>query len=302
MEAMEYKDYYKMLEVPRTATPDEIKKAYRRLARKYHPDVSQLSDAEERFKEINEAYEVLGDPQKRQEYEQLGKHWKSGQEFRPPPGWRPQNSGRPGGGFEFSEFFENLFGGARRRSTGATGAGSPWTGTEKPEDLVVETELSLEQAIAGTEVTFEQAGTVQRFRIPPGAQDGTRLRVRGKGTVSPVRGTRGDIVIEIRIRPDSRYRLEGRDLHRDIPITPWEAALGASIEVPTPTGMIKLKVPSGSQSGKIMRLKGKGLPGKNPGDLLLHLLIAIPPLEEARDWYEKMARESQFQPRAGLKN
>jgi curved DNA-binding protein len=292
---MEFKDYYKILGVPRTASQEEIKKAYRRLARKFHPDVSKQSDAEERFKEVNEANEVLADPQKRADYDQLGSNWRSGQQFRPPPGWQPHRQKAGEAGVEFSDFFENLFG-ARRRAAGHSG----W-GKGKPADIGVQAEISLEQAISGTEVMVNIGGNAQRVRIPPGAQDGTRLRVRGRGAESAFGGESGDIVLEIRVRQDERYRLEGRDLHRDIPIAPWEAAMGATIEVPTPSGMVKLKIPAGSRSGRTMRLKGRGLPGKTPGDLMLRLMIETPPLEDARDWYEKMAQESSFKPRAGLK-
>lgn len=292
---MEYKDYYKILGVPRAATQEEIKKAYRRLARKFHPDVSKQSDAEAKFKEINEANEVLSDPNKRAEYDQLGSNWRSGQKFRPPPGWQPRRPGPGEQGFEFSDFFDSLFG-ARRRAAGTSG----W-GRGKPSDVAVQAQISLDQAIAGTEVVVNLGGNTQRIRIPPGAHDGTRLRVRGKGAESAFGGESGDIVLEIRVRPDDRYRLEGRDLHRDIPITPWEAAMGATIEVPTPSGMVNLKIPAGSRSGRTMRLKGRGLPGKTPGDLMLRLMIETPPLEDAQDWYEKMARESSFKPRTGLK-
>lgn len=295
---MEYKDYYKTLGVGRSATQDEIKKAYRRLAREFHPDVSQHADAEARFKEINEANEVLGDPEKRKQYDHLGSQWSAGQNFRPPPGWQ-QKSGEEwttGASFEgFSDFFESLFGGRadRQRRTTTTG--------RRMADMTGVAEISLEQAIHGTEVQVSTAkGPAQRVRIPPGASDGSRLRVRGKGAQHPADGAPGDLILEIRIRPDERYRVEGRDLHRDLPITPWEAALGATIAAPTPTGFVHLKIPPDSPSGKVMRLKGRGLPGKEPGDLYLRLMIAVPSVEEAGDWYRKMAKSSTFAPREGL--
>lgn len=293
---MEFKDYYRILGVPRSASQDDVKKAYRRLARRYHPDVSTQPDAEARFKEVNEAHEVLGDPERRSAYDRLGANWRAGQEFRPPPGWTGRaRAGTAGGqGFEgFSDFFESLFGGragSRRHSAGMRGA-----------DRAVVAEITLDQALHGTEVAVNGgSGETRRVRIPPGAHDGTRLRVRGQGEPGTGAGTPGDLLLEIRVRPDPRYRLEGRDLHRDMPITPWEAALGATIEAPTPQGMVRLRVPAGTQSGKVMRLKGRGLPGKTPGDLYLRLMIEVPPAEEAGQWYEEMAKSSGFRPRARL--
>jgi curved DNA-binding protein len=296
---MEFKDYYRILGVPRSASQDDIKKAYRRLARKYHPDVSSQPDAEVRFKEINEANEVLGDPERRSAYDRLGANWRAGQEFRPPPGWAGRAAGGPGGGpgFDgFSDFFESLFGGrpgARRRGPGVQMRGADRTGIA---------EITLDQALHGTEVTVDgRAGDARRVRTPPGAHNGTRLRVRGEGEPGAGPGTHGDLLLEIRVRPDPRYRLDGRDLHRDMPITPWEAALGATIEVPTPQGMVRIRIPPGTQSGKIMRLKGRGLPGKTSGDLYLRLMIEVPPAEEAGQWYEEMAKTSGFRPRARLR-
>jgi len=296
---MEFKDYYRILGVPRSASQDDIKKAYRRLARKYHPDVSSQPDAETRFKEINEANEVLGDPERRSAYDRLGANWRAGQEFRPPPGWAGRAAGGSGGGqgFDgFSDFFESLFGGragARRRGAGFQMRGADRTGVA---------EITLDQALHGTEVTVNGgSGESRRVRIPPGAHNGTRLRVRGQGESGAGSGTPGDLLLEIRVRPDPRYRLEGRDLHRDMPITPWEAALGATIEAPTPQGMVRLRIPPGTQSGKVMRLKGRGLPGKTPGDLYLRLMIEVPPAEEAGSWYEEMAKTSGFRPRARLR-
>ncbi|TVP76865.1 DnaJ C-terminal domain-containing protein [Thioalkalivibrio sp.] len=296
---MEFKDYYRILGVPRSASQDDIKKAYRRLARKYHPDVSSQADAEARFKEINEANEVLCDAEKRSAYDRLGANWRAGQEFRPPPGWAGNGGGRHAGGqgFDgFSDFFESLFGaraGGRRRSPGFQMRGA---------DRSAIAEITLDQALQGTEVTVNGgSGGSQRVRIPPGAHNGTRLRVRGQGDPGAGAGAAGDLLLEIRVRPDPRYRLEGRDLHRDLPITPWEAALGATIEAPTPQGPVHLKVPAGTQSGKVMRLKGRGLPGKTPGDLFLRLMIEVPPVDEAGQWYQEMAKNSGFRPRARLR-
>ncbi|AKJ93868.1 cytochrome C biogenesis protein [Thioalkalivibrio versutus] len=299
---MEYKDYYKILGVSRDASQDEIKKSYRKLARKYHPDVSKDPDAETRIKEVNEAYEALGDAEKRKAYDQLGSNWRQGQDFRPPPGWdgRAQYGGARGGADAggFSDFFDSIFGGGgmgggRRRG----GAGFNMRGADREGRV----DISLDQALKGTEVSVQDAeGRVQRVRIPAGAKDGSRLRVRGQGDPGVGSGGAGDLLLEIRVKPDNRYTLDGRNLYRDIPITPWEAALGATIEVPTPHGWVNLKVPAGTQSGKQMRLKGKGLPGKPPGDLYLKLLVQVPPEDEAGDWYRKMAKESSFAPRANL--
>ncbi|TVP89812.1 MAG: J domain-containing protein [Thioalkalivibrio sp.] len=295
---MEFKDYYRILGVSRSASQDDIKKAYRRLARKYHPDVSAQSDAETRFKEINEAHEVLGNPERRSAYDRLGANWRAGQEFRPPPGWAGR--GAPGGGGQgfdgFSDFFDSLFGGragGRRRGAGVRMRGADRTGVA---------EITLDQALHGTEVTVNGAsGGSRRVRIPPGAHNGTRLRVRGQGEPGAGSGTPGDLLLEIRVRPDQRYRLEGRDLHRDLPITPWEAALGSAIDAPTPQGMVRLRIPPGTQSGRVMRLKGRGLPGKTPGDLYLRLMIEVPSAEEAGQWYEEMAKTSGFRPRSRLR-
>ncbi len=307
---MEYKDYYKILGVDRNASQDDIKKAYRKLARKYHPDVSDDPEAETRIKEVNEAYEALGDPEKRKAYDQLGANWRQGQDFRPPPGWdgwtgagagagaggRARGAGPGAGGADFggfSDFFESIFGG------GGMGGGGRRRGFDvRGADREGVVEVSLEQAMHGAELSVtDPRGRPQRVRIPAGAKDGSRVRVRGQGDPGVGNGAPGDLLLEIRIKPDPNYRVEGRDLYRDIPITPWEAALGATIEAPTPHGAVNLKVPKGSQSGKQVRLKGKGLPGKTPGDLYLRLMIHVPPEDEAGDWYEKMAESSSFNPR-----
>lgn len=307
---MEYKDYYKILGVDRNASQDDIKKAYRKLARKYHPDVSKDPQAETRIKEVNEAYEALGDPEKRKAYDQLGANWRQGQDFRPPPGWdgwtgagaggRARGAGPGAGGADFggfSDFFESIFGGGM--GGGGMGGGGRRRGFDvRGADREGVVEISLEQAMHGDELAInDPTGRQQRVRIPAGAKDGSRLRVRGQGDPGMGNGAPGDLLLEIRIKPDPNYRVEGRDLYRDIPITPWEAALGATIEVPTPHGPVNLKVPKGSQSGKQVRLKGKGLPGKTPGDLYLRLMIHVPPEDEAGDWYEKMAESSSFNPR-----
>jgi curved DNA-binding protein len=312
---VQYRDYYRILGITRGAGPEEIKQAFRRLARKYHPDVSSEPFAETRFKEINEAHEVLSNPSRRADYDALGAHWRSGQEFTPPPDWRegPANrdssettettgtggtagtaeSGREG----FSDFFQSLFGGARRRTRQEEGL--PRDRSPAATSTVIE--IDLDEAIEGTEVVLYAEGLQQRIRIPAGAQHGQRLRVPGKH-LHPRLAHLGDVLLEIQIRPDPRYRLEGRNLLRDIPITPWESALGATIAVPTPRGQIRLTIPAGSHSGKEIRLRGLGLPGTPAGDLVIRLMIQTPPADLAREWYEHMARHSDFRPRDDLED
>lgn len=305
---MKFKDYYETLGVSRDAGPDEIKRAYRRLARKYHPDVSSEPGAEERIKEVNEAYEVLKDPDKRAAYDRLGPAWQAGDDFRPPPGWGagagPFRGGAPGG---FSDFFETLF-----------GAGSPFGaagGFRVDDDLfealapVSTVEISLEEAYHGTTRTVRAEVPVRdargriasqrrtvNVRIPPGARDGQRLRVPG--------GERsGDLLLEVRIRPHPLFRLEGRDVYLELPLAPWEAALGTRVKVPTLAADVELSVPAGAQSGRKLRLKGRGLPGKPPGDQYLECRVVLPPAEDesGRALYRRMAAEMPFDPRAGWK-
>jgi curved DNA-binding protein len=309
---MEFKDYYKVLGVSRGASQDEIKKAYRKLARKYHPDVSKEANVEERFKEVNEAYEVLGDAQKRRAYDDLGANWKSGQDFRPPPGWEDIFGGVRGGGARhaaggfgeaeggFSDFFETLFGGGFRRAGGGRGGGFQARGADQAARI----EITLEQAAHGA-VMPVQLGNGRRLqvRIPPAVTEGQRIRLAGQGGPGVGGGPAGDLYLEVSIRPHGRYRLEGRDVHLDLPITPWEAALGATVNVPTLEGRVELKIPPGSQSGRRLRLKGKGLAGKPPGDQYVVLQIVTPPArsDESRRFYERMQKELPFNPREHLK-
>ncbi len=342
---MEYKDYYKILGVERSASQDEIKRAFRKLARKYHPDINKEAGAEEKFKEINEAHEVLSDPEKRKAYDQLGANWKAGQEFRPPPGWEEQfgfgaggQGGAGAGGFEFhhfgdgagaggfSDFFEALFGGLGGRTTGAAGGGSGFRsfrfhtggagmGRRKGEDVHARIEIDLADAYTGAQRTISlqmpmQAadGTVQMrekaltVRIPKGVREGQHIRLKGQGQPSIGGGEPGDLYLEVRFRPDRRFRVEGRDVHVDLPVAPWEAALGAKVQVPTPAGTVEMKIPAGSQCGRKLRLKGKGIPGRQPGDLYAVLKVVLPPAdsEKARALYEKMRKELAFNPRAEL--
>lgn len=304
---VQFKDYYKTLGVSEDASQDDIRKKYRRLARKYHPDVSKEPDAEERFKEIGEAYEVLRDEEKRREYDALRRGgWRGGEEFTPPPGWE---SAGFGSGFRdagvgatgFSDFFESLFGGlggAGRRTAGGFRGAAPRGG-----DARARLELDLESAYRGgtRRVTLDSAEGPRTLdvRIPPGVRDGQTIRLRGQGAPGP--GGKGDLLLEIGIRPHRLFRLEGKDVHVELPVTPWEAALGERVNVPTLDGKVKLRVPAGSNSGRRMRLKGRGMPGKPPGDQFVEIRVMTPPAEtdEQKALYRKMAEEFQFHPRAG---
>lgn len=308
---MEFKDYYQVLGVAKTATAEEIKKAYRKLARKFHPDVSKEPEAEQRMQEINEAKAVLTDPEKRLAYDQLAQQYRSGQDFQPPPDWDAgfEYSGR---GFEeadlgeFSDFFANLFGQGGRAGRGRRGY------QMRGEDRHAKVFIDLADAFQGATraITLQvpqvdaQGRVVSRdhtlsVRIPRGVKEGQHIRLSGQGSPGVGGGPAGDLYLEIHFTPDSRYRVEGRDVYQTVPVTPWEAALGASIETPTPSGAVKLKVPAGSQTGRRLRLKGRGIPGPEPGDLYVELEVVLPPADtdKARELYETMAHELAFDPR-----
>ena len=302
---MKFKDYYEVFGVPRTATPDEIKRAYRKLARKFHPDVSQDPEAEARFKELGEAYEVLKDPEKRAAYDEIGSHWKSGQDFNPPP--------RRDQGFEFSsadhsDFFEALFGRQARSARPR-----PSRGVARGEDHHARIEIDLADAYRGAlrslslraPVLDAQGHVVLQARridvnIPRGVRAGQHLRIAGQGAPGVGDGPAGDLYLEIVFRPDPRYRVEGCDVHMILPVAPWEAALGASVAAATPDGEVTLRIPPQSAAGRRLRLKGKGLPGNPPGDLYAALTIATPPADnpDAIEAYRAFARAFQFNPRA----
>lgn len=312
---MEFKDYYQIMGVARDATQDEIKRAYRKLARKYHPDVSKVSDAEVRFKELGEAYEVLKDAEKRAAYDQLGAGFKGGQEFRPPPDW---NAGFEfsGGGFtggdaaDYSDFFESLFG--RGFHTGGAGRAAFHA---RGEDHHAKVLIDLEDSYRGASRTITlrvpsvdaQGHVITRERvlnvsIPKGIREGQHIRLTGQGSAGVGEGKAGDLYLQIEFRAHPLYRIEGRDLYLDLPVTPWEAALGATVKVPTLGGVVELKIPESSVSGRKLRLKGRGIPGDPPGDCYAVLTIALPPADSdaARDLYRKMAQEMNFNPRARL--
>jgi len=311
---MEYKDYYQVMGVPRDAPQEDIKRAYRKLARKYHPDVSKEAGAEEKFKEVAEAYEVLKDPEKRKAYDELGSRWQQGEDFRPPPDWgEPEfefrGEGFPGGGEAFSDFFESLF----RRRAGASARGGAVRMRGRDEHARIH--IDLDDAFHGATRALtlhvpEQApdGTVHarrktlNVRIPKGVRPGQHIRLAGQGAPGLGGGDAGDLFLEVAFNPHPLYRVEGRDLHLDLPVAPWEAALGATVRVPTPAGAVEVKVPPNAASGKRLRLKGRGLPARTPGDLYATLGIVTPPAEsdKTKEFYRRMAKEFPFNPRAKL--
>jgi len=297
------------------ATQDEIKRAYRKFARKYHPDVSKEPDAEQKFKQLGEAYEVLKDPEKRAAYDQLGANWKAGQEFRPPPDWDAGFEFRGGGFTEgdtsaYSDFFESLFGqGFKRSYTEQAGFHA------RGEDPHAKALIDLEDAYSGAtrSITLrvpelDPQGHLHnrertlRVRIPKGVKQGQQIRLAGQGAPGMGKGGAGDLYLEIEFRAHPLFRVEGRDLYLDLPVAPWEAALGAQVKAPTPGGTVGLKVPAGSTSGRKLRLKGRGIPGSPGGDIYAVLKIALPPAddEQTRSFYRKMEQELAFSPRAGL--
>src|ERR687891_656258 len=293
---MKYKDYYKILGVERNASEDEIKKAYRKLARKYHPDVSKEANAKEKFQEVSEAYETLRDKDKRAAYDSLGSSFRPGQDFRPPPDWFERfGTGRSEDlhGVDLSELFESMgiFGRAQRRA-GGFGRRAAFPG----EDYEVPVRLTLEEAFRGTERTVQLDGRSFTARIPRGATDGQRLRLRGKGGPGTNGGPPGDLYLQIALEPHPLYRASGHDLEIEVPLAPWEAALGAQVEVPTLEGRVTMKVPPGSRTGQKLRLAGKGLPkpGGGAGDLYAVLTIEVPsPLTEPeKKLFEELRRTS----------
>jgi len=298
---MKYKDYYKVLGVERGASEDEIKKAYRKLARKYHPDVSKEANAKEKFQEVSEAYETLRDKEKRAAYDSLGSGFRQGQDFRPPPDWFDRFGG--GGraedlhGVDLGELFESmgLFGRAGRRSRRSFAG----------EDYEIPVRLTLEEAARGTERTVQLDGGSFTARIPKGATDGLRLRLRAKGGAGVNGGPAGDLYLTIALEPHALFRPSGHDLDIEVPLAPWEAALGAEVQVPTLEGRVTMKVPPGSKAGQKLRLSGKGLPkpGGGAGDLYALLSIAVPATltEDEKKLFEQLRESSRFDPRARFK-
>jgi curved DNA-binding protein len=307
---MKYKDYYATLGVDRSAGADEIKKSYRKLARKYHPDVSKEPDAEERFKEVAEAYETLKDSEKRAAYDQLGRY-APGQDFRPPPEWGDRFAGETiFEDLDLADLFAGLTG---HRRAGPRGESGPAPG----RDYEAAVRLSFEQAFEGAEieldlnvVEYDEQGVPHRVpqrikvRIPKGVTDGQQLRVPGKGGKGVNRGRDGDLYLDIQVEPHALYRVAGQDLYLDLPLAPWEAALGATIDLPTPGGTVSLKVPPGTRAGQQLRLAGRGLarPGAKPGDLYAIAQIVMPGVldDRQRTLFRELAQTSNFNPRAHL--
>jgi curved DNA-binding protein len=301
--AVEYKDYYELLGVPREASQDEIRRAYRKLARQYHPDVNRDEDAEDRFKEVGEAYEVLSDPDKRERYDRLGAQWRSREEaagtgdfeeFFDQQGFGGDVRVEFGDG-AFSEFFERLFG-----DRAAAGRAGPLRGWDR-EALV---ELTLEEAIAGGRRRLSlEDGQSFEIEIPAGVRDGQRIRVAGRGGPGRDGAPSGDLYLRVALRPHSRFRRDGDDLHLDLPVAPWEAALGATVPVLTLTGTAQVRLPPGSSSGRRLRLRGRGLPkrGGGNGDLYAIVQIVVPKelSEQQRELFEQLASVSDFEPRDG---
>jgi len=319
---MEFTDYYEVMGVSRDATQDDIKRAYRKLARKYHPDVSQEADAEAQFKKVGEAYEVLKDAEKRAAYDQLGANWKAGQEFRPPPNWDEGfefSGGDPGdgnpGGEQFSDFFESLFGQAHGARQGRGAHPRDREFHMRGEDRHARIHIDFRDSYTGAQrsitlhvpqVTADGHVVAQEktlhVKIPRGIRDGQKIRLAGQGGPGFGKGKAGDLFLEIEFLADPRYRVDGADVTLSLPVTPWEAALGATVTVPIPSGNVDLKIPAGSGQGSKLRLKGKGLPGKAPGDFYVLLDVQLPPADSdaAKKLYEKMSQEMAFNPRADL--
>ncbi len=271
---MKFKDYYETLGVPHGADADIVKSAYRKLARKYHPDVSKEKDAEEKFKAVNEAYEVLKDPQKRAAYDELrAGGYRPGEEFRPPPNFRQDFDFEGADGEGFSDFFESLFGRFRGGPGAAGGAGVHARGPRRPPDTRARLAIDLERIHEGGRERIQIDGKTLDVAIPKGIEPGKTIRLAGQG------GAGGDLLLEIAYRPHRLFAVEGRNLTLRLPVAPWEAALGTTIAVPTLAGSVELKIPAGSSTGRKLRLRGRGLPGDPPGDQLV-LIEVQPPAAE----------------------
>ncbi|MCG6950745.1 MAG: DnaJ domain-containing protein [Betaproteobacteria bacterium] len=306
---MEYRDYYKTLGVSREATIDEIKKAYRKLARKYHPDVSKEADAQTRMQEVNEAYAVLSDAEKRAAYDQLGRGYRPGQEFHAPPGWDAgfEFSGR---GFsdaeaaQFSDFFSELFG----HMGGARGGAFRMRGEDHHARILLDLDDAYRGAVRQVTLRVPRVDAQGRVavdsrtlnvKIPKGIREGQIIRLAGQGSPGMGEGKAGDLLLEVQFRPHGRFRVDGRDLHVALPVAPWEAALGAVVPVEVPDGQLQVRIPAGSQSGRVLRVRGRGIPSDPPGDLMLEIRVVVPEATtpKAKELYETMARDLAFDPR-----
>ena len=316
---VQYKDYYETLGVPRTASADEMKKSFRKLARQYHPDVARdKKKAEEKFKEINEAYEVLSDPAKRKKYDELGANWKSGADFRPPSGWEHFSGGqsfrgRGAGGEEFethfggtgfSDFFEQLFGSRMRGGAGGFGRSANFSEEEFAErgrdvegDIMVTLEEAARGSIRSVSVRHGSRTETHQVKIPAGVTEGQRLRIAGRGEHGSGGGVAGDLYLRVRLAKHPDFEVEAHHLIHEAELAPWEAVLGAEISVPTLTGRVNIKIPAGTQSGQKLRVRGRGLPPS--GDLLVVTKIVVPAKisDAEKKLWEQLKRESKFNPR-----
>lgn len=312
---MEFKDYYKVMGLEKNASPEDIKRAYRKLARKYHPDVSKEPDAENKFKTLGEAYEVLKDPEKRSKYDQYGQYWKDSERA-----YHQQHQQRPHGAgayhtyqnaqsaADFEEFLNSIFRQQQQQQR------RPEYEQEQAQDIHTKLWIQLEDSFHGAEKTFQlqtpvmdpmgrmthQTRTI-KVKIPRGIEDKKQIRLKGQGDQG-LSGRRGDLYIEVNIHPHALFHFQHKDIHLELPISPWEAGLGASVEVPTLGGPVKLKIPKHTQAGKQMRLKGRGLPGNPAGDQIITLKIVIPmeDNESLNQLYEQMAKTVHFNPRSQL--
>ncbi|MCO1333003.1 DnaJ domain-containing protein [Microbulbifer sp. OS29] len=315
IKAMEYKDYYKILGLDRGADQAQIKRAYRKLARKYHPDVSSEQDAEEHFKAVNEAYEVLKDPEKRAAYDQLGSGFQSGQNFRPPPNW-DQGFEFHGGGYTdsdpeaFSDFFESLFGrgafrqaqgGGRHRSYSAQGENTYARITIELEDSYRGStrQITLKHSVLGADGRPQMHERCLNVKIPKGITEGQQIRLAGQGELGIGDGRPGDLYLEVAFNPHRHFHIEGKTVYLDLPLAPWEVALGAKVLVPTPDGPVKVTIPANSANGKKLRLKGRGVPAKQPGDLyvVMHTVTPQATTESEREAYRQFSEAFNFNPR-----
>lgn len=321
---VKYQDYYEILGVPRNATQEQILSTYRKLARQYHPDVNKSKDAEERFKRINEAYAVLRDPQTRRRYDMLGSNWRMGQDFSPPPGWENIRIDFGPGGFDhrdfdlgggFSDFFKTLFGGlggfrGEGRAEGGGGGGWATAGQDHEADITVTLDevyhgakktVSLQVSEPDARRRARRVARTYEVTIPPGITDRGRIRLAGQGTKDTSGGQPGDLYLRVHIAPHPVFRVREHNLELDLPVTPWEAALGTKIEVPTLDGPVTMTLPPAAQSGQRMRLRGKGMPkrGGARGDLYAVIQIAVPKQlsQRERELFEELARASSFTPR-----
>lgn len=316
---MQYTDYYEVLGLKRDATHDEIKRAYRNLARKYHPDVSSESDAAARFHDIGEAWEVLQDPEKRAAYDELGSNWQAGQDFKPPPDWNQgwefsgADFGRSDdfGSGDFSDFFEALFGRQGAEEFSRPRRPARGKGEDHHAKIAIDLDDSYQGATRGITLRvadYSEDGKIEtrnrtlNVKIPKGVRQGQKIRLAGQGGPGFGGAPAGDLYLEMEFNRHRYYRVEGADVYLDLPVAPWEAALGAKVKIPTPSGLVDLKIPKGSVQGRTLRLKGRGLPSRKPGDLYVVLQITLPPAdgEKAVAAYETMKRNFDFNPRTGL--